>query len=135
MSSTVFVELRFWLLIALSFVTPAALYAFLYARLSISRVTVLVLGTALIAISGIDVYLLQILGTLARQTSSLADDAVFASEITVALYIVPVCFAGVGINVVSHVLIEHLTRAETRYGAEHPAAAQAFRAPSDRSAD
>ena len=120
MSSTVFVELRFWLLIALSFAAPVALYAFLSVRASISRGTVLALGVALIAISGVDVYLLQVLESLAKRTPSLIDDVFFASEISIALYIVPVCFVGVGINVVSHVLIEHLTQAEARYGAEHP---------------
>ena len=120
MNSTVFVELRFWLLIALSFIAPAALYAFLSVRASISRGTVLTLGVALIAISGVDVYLLQVLQALAKRSPSLIDDVFFASEISIALYVVPVCFAGVGINVVSHVLIEHLTKAEARYSTEHP---------------
>lgn len=119
MTSSVFVELRFWLLIAFSVAAPASIYFFLYRSASISRAAVLSLGFILVSISGIDVYLLQVLATLAKQTSSLLDDAIFASEISVALYVVPIAFGGVGVNVVSHILIEHLARVEGRNRREH----------------
>jgi hypothetical protein len=119
MLTSVFVEIRFWLLIVLSFVVPTVVYFSMHRRRFVSSATVLALGALLVAIAGVDVYLLQVLETLARQTRSLVDDAIFASELSVALYIVPVCFAGIGINIVSHVIVAHLTRAEARYAAEH----------------
>jgi hypothetical protein len=133
MSTTVFVEARFWLLIALSLAAPILIYAVLSEKRTISRAAVLTFGTALVAISGVDVFLLQSLATMARHSSSLVDDAVFASEVSVALYIVPIFFGGIGVNVVSHVLVVHLLRAERRYEAEHPVVrdARVARIPSD----
>jgi len=46
---------------------------------------------------------------------SLADDALFVSEVRVALYLLPALFAGLGINVISHVLTTHLVAAEKRF--------------------
>ncbi|MDB5820355.1 MAG: hypothetical protein JWQ11_3995 [Rhizobacter sp.] len=120
MTSTIFVEFRFWLLIVLSFLAPYVIYRFLYRTLSVSRVTVAFFGALLLLIAGIDVYLLQVLQTMARASKSIVDDMVFVSELSVALYILPVSFAGVGINLISHVLTEHLTKAEARYRDEHP---------------
>jgi hypothetical protein len=119
MGETVFVEARFWLLVAFSFVAPVAIYAGLLATRAVARTTVLLLGLALIAIAGLDLYLLRGLIGMAKATSSLADDAIFQSELTLALYLLPALFAGVGINIVSHVLIRHLEEAEARYDSEH----------------
>jgi hypothetical protein len=44
-----------------------------------------------------------------------ADDAVLIDEISFALYILPALFAGIGINVVSHILVSHLVEAEERF--------------------
>ncbi|MNV98981.1 hypothetical protein D3C71_1942950 [compost metagenome] len=71
-------------------------------------------------ISGVDVYLLQSLAAVAKNTPSLADDAVFISELSIALYILPVVFGGIGVNLISHVLLRHLTEAEKRFDREHP---------------
>ena len=68
---------------------------------------------ALILLSGADVFLLRRLKDMALATPSLLDDKVFASEFTVALYLLPLLFGGVGINLVSHVLVEHLRTVET----------------------
>lgn len=119
MQSSVFLELRFWLLIVLSLVLPVAIYAALLRRRAVSSITVLVLGVALTLISGVDVYLLQTMTHLAATTTSLVDDAVFRSEITVALYVLPVLFGGIGVNLVSHVLVRHLTLAERRFEEAH----------------
>jgi hypothetical protein len=119
MNGTVFVEARFWLLVAFSFVVPVAIYAGLLAKRAVARATVLLLGLILIVIAGFDLYLLRGLIGMAKQTLSLADDAIFQSELTLALYLLPALFAGVGINIVSHVLIRHLEEAETRYEREH----------------
>lgn len=120
MSVTVFVELKFWLLVVSSLVAPVAIYLVLLAKRAISQITVLVLGLTLVAIAGLNLYLLQSLGAMAKVTPSLADDAVFASEVTLGLYLLPAMFAGIGINVISHVLIQHLNQADRRFEKEHP---------------
>ena len=119
MPSSVFPELRFWLLIAFSLVLPCAIYAVLLFRRAVSSGTVLALGLLLIMLAGLDVYLLQSLSHLAAKTASVVDDAVFLSEVGLALYVLPVLFGGIGVNLVSHVLVRHLTQAERRFDAEH----------------
>ena len=119
MSQSVFVELRFWLLVVFSLVLPAGLYAGLLATRAISRRRVLAFGVALVFIAGVDVYLLQTLATLARGTHSLADDVLFLSEVRIALYVLPLMFGGIGVNLISHVLLRHLFEAETRFEREH----------------
>lgn len=69
----------------------------------------------LILISGIDVFLLQRLAVRAKESASLLDDYVFSSELSVALYLLPALFAGVGVNAISHILISHLIESEKRY--------------------
>ena len=119
MSTTVFTEMRFWLLVLFSGVLPFAIYWILLVKRAVSRTTVLLLGLSLVAIAGVDVYLLQSLATQAKLTASVADDAIFASEVSIALYLLPAMFGGIGINVISHVLVSHLVEAETRFKAEN----------------
>ena len=45
-------------------------------------------------------YLLQSLAAVAKNTPSLADDAVFISELSIALYVLPVVFGGIGVNLI-----------------------------------
>lgn len=111
----VFLELEFFLLIIFSLILPVGIYWFLLRRFSISRFSVVAIAIVLIMISGIDVYLLQVLSTISRATTSSIDDQLFASELSVALYLLPAVFAGVAINLLSHVLIDHLHRAESRH--------------------
>jgi len=120
MSLSVFVELRFWLLVVFSLVLPAGIYGLLLISRAISSRAVLGFGVALVLMAGVDVYLLQSLGTLAKASPSLADDALFGSELTIALYVLPVVFGGIGVNLISHVLLRHLTEAEKRFEREHP---------------
>lgn len=115
MQGTVFVELRFWLLVLTSLVLPVGIYAWLLARQAVSTLLILVLGMVLLLLSGIDVYLLQSLANTAKHSISLADDALFLSEVSVALYLLPVLFGGIGVNLVSHVLIRHLEAAEAKF--------------------
>lgn len=119
MSLSVFVEMRFWLLVIFSLVLPAGIYGVLLHSRSISSRAVLVFGIALVLISGVDVYLLQSLSSLAKTSPSLADDALFVSELSIALYVLPVVFGGIGVNLISHVLLRHLTEAEKRFEREH----------------
>ena len=43
---------------------------------------------------------------------------VFLSEISLALYLLPAMFGGIGINVISHILVRHLSEAEDEYRQE-----------------
>lgn len=79
------------------------------------RNTVLSLGVLLILLAGVDIFLLQQLNGFAQTSPSLADDALFVSELSIALYLLPALFAGLGINLISHVLINHLVDAERRF--------------------
>lgn len=119
MSHTVFTEMKFWLMVLTSVVLPFAIYGALLAKRAISRITVLVLGFTLVAIAGLDVYFLQSLAVASKLTPSLADDAVFLSEISMAFYLLPAMFGGIGVNVISHVLVSHLVDAERRFNEEH----------------
>jgi uncharacterized membrane protein len=117
---TVFAHTAFWVLVALSTMLPFVLYAVLLRRRSVSPWTVLVFGLILVLIAGIDVYLLRVLGHAARLTASRADDAVFISEISAALYLLPALFGGIGVNLISHVLVRHLIGAERDFERRHP---------------
>lgn len=113
--TSVFTEFRFFLLIAFSIVVPIAIYGFLILKRSISRWAVLLFGIFLIGIAGLDVYLLQSLTALAKITASFADDSVFTSELSLALYLLPAMIGGIGTNIISHILVSHLTEAEKRF--------------------
>jgi hypothetical protein len=115
MAATVFAEIRFWLLMVCSVVAPLMIYVVLMRMRAVSRTTVLYFGVALVAMAGIDLYLLQGLARLARASASIADDAIFASELSVGLYVLPVLFGGIGVNMISHVLVSHLQAAEKKF--------------------
>ncbi len=112
---SVFLELEFLLLILFSLVLPAGIYATLFWKTTISRPAVLLFAVSLVLLAGVDLYLLSVLGEMARLTVSAADDRLFNGELRIALYLLPALFAGTGINLVSHVLIHHLSRAEQRF--------------------
>jgi hypothetical protein len=119
MGSTVFAEAKFWMMVMASVVLPFGLYTVLMTKRAISTRSTLLLGFALVAIAALDVYFLRILSSAAKATPSLADDAVFLSEISLALYLLPVMFGGIGVNVISHVLVKHLDDANRRFIEEH----------------
>jgi hypothetical protein len=114
MSQSVFVELEFWLLVTFSIVVPSLIMWGLLAVRRISRGHVLAVGLLLVAMAGFDVYLLQTLKRESVQTPSSADDVIFNSEITLGLYLLPALLAGIGVNVTSHVVLQHLLDAERR---------------------
>ena len=118
-SESVFIEGDFIALIVFSILLPVGIYIYMMWKKAISRTIVLLLDIILIAISGIDVFLLQRLAALAKTSPSLFDDIIFASEISVALYLLPLLFAGIGMNLISHILISHLGAAEKRFDREH----------------
>lgn len=113
MESSVFVELKFWFLIFVSLVLPVLMYLLQRRKTRATPLYVLIFGLVLVAISGIDVYLLQGLATASQWTPSLMDDDLFSSELSFGLYVFPVLFGGVGINLVSHALLPHLMEAQT----------------------
>lgn len=133
MKTTLFLELDFILLLLASLGAPVAIYAFLFKRRAIARATVLVFACLLIALSGVDVFLLQTLSRLGKDALDSPEGWLFSSELSVALYVLPALFAGVGINLISHVLIDHLVKAEHRFDHDRAQArpAQAARGRSD----
>jgi hypothetical protein len=115
MNSSAFAEIDFLLLICFSIILPIGIYGYMMWKKSIARISVLVFGAILIVIAGIDIFLLQRLSDIAKTTPSLLDDRIFVSEISVALYLFPALYAGVGANMISHILIRHLTIAERKF--------------------
>jgi hypothetical protein len=115
MTPQIFLEVEFWALIVLSLLLPCGVFFWLIRRRRIARATVAVMGLALVLMAGVDAILLQRLNTRARSTPDLRDDRVFASEYSIALTILPLIMAGIGINLLSHVLHEHLIIAELEY--------------------
>ncbi|WP_295958411.1 hypothetical protein [Rhodoferax sp.] len=112
-------EYGFWLLIAFSVLAPVGVFATLLVRRVISRPAVLVFGIVLILLAGLDVVLLQKLNSWAKVVPTPLEDHFFASEVSLALYLLPVVLAGIGVNLVSHVLIHHLGEAERRFDKSH----------------
>jgi len=114
-NQSVFVEIEFWLLVVFSIVMPAAIIWISLTIRKVSRSHVLGMGLLLVTLAGVDIYLLQALRRHSRETPSTADDIIFDSEITVGLYVLPALLAGIGVNVVSHVIIQHLSDAQRRF--------------------
>lgn len=117
-STSVFVELKFWLLLLFSLIIPFGIYVALLLKRAISRITILFFGILMIVLSGIDIYLLRQLANIAKSTLAVTDDVFFVSELSVALYLLPALFAGIGINMISHVLTRHLDDAEKYFNAK-----------------
>ena len=113
--TTALYEVDFFLLVTTSLLLPAGIYATLLLKRSISQWTVLVLALVLITLSGIDFVLLQKLAEKAKLSSSAFDDRMFVTKLSMALYLLPAVFAGIGVNLVSHVVIRHLNLAESRF--------------------
>lgn len=119
MHESIFMEIEFVLLILFSLILPIGIYAYMMWKRAISRKTVFLLAIILIVLSGIDVFLLQLLKGMAERSPSLLDNFFFVSEVSAALYLLPALFAGIGINMMSHLLINHLVDAEKRFDREH----------------
>jgi len=120
MRDSVFTQLDFWIMVGVSVLLPFCIYGALLVTRSVSRTTVLFLGFVMIAVAGFDVYFLRHVAAAARITPSLADDTLFVSEVSFALYLFPLMFGGIGVNLISHILVSHLVGAEKRFAREHP---------------
>jgi hypothetical protein len=114
MKSSVFVEVEFWLLVLCSIIAPVAIIWLSLTIRKISRAHILAIGFGLVTLAGVDIYLLQALKRMAQATVSTADDLLFNSEITIGLYVLPALLAGLGVNIASHVILQHLSEAQTR---------------------
>lgn len=101
-----------------SLIIPFGIYVALLLKRAISRTTILFFGILMIVLSGIDIYLLRQLANIAKSTLAVTDDVFFVSELSVALYLLPALFAGIGINMISHVLTRHLDDAEKCFNAK-----------------
>jgi hypothetical protein len=119
MHESLFVKDEFFTFVLVAFILPVGVYAYLMWKKAISRKTVLLFGLLLLAIAGFGVVLLQTLAGVARLSPSLFDDKLFVSELSLALYMIPALFAGIGINMISHLLTSHLSDAEKRYDRNH----------------
>ena len=108
MQATAFAQLEFWLLILSSVLAPLLIWGMVLARRTASQTTILILGVLLVMISGVSFYLLQALAAHSKHSPSLADDSLFASELTLSLYLIPALFAGIGINFISDRLLGHV---------------------------
>jgi glucan phosphoethanolaminetransferase (alkaline phosphatase superfamily) len=116
--SSLYLESEFWILVVASMLAPVCVFTWLVRKRKISRLTVTMIAIALLMLSGIDAIALQRLSAKAKATPGLGDDRVFASEFSLALYLVPLITAGLGINLLSHVLNRHLIIAELEYDLE-----------------
>lgn len=116
---SVFLELDFLSLVMFSIVLPIGIYIYLMRKQAISRKTVLLFGVILIGIAAVDIFLLQHMTALAKASPSQFDDKIFASEFLIALYLMPGLFAGIVVNMLSHILLGHLVDAERRFNHEH----------------
>jgi hypothetical protein len=118
MDESAFVKGEFFAFVVVAFILPVGVYGYLMWKKAISRKTVFLFGLMLIAIAGVGIVLLQTLAGIARLSPSLIDDKLFVSELSLALYMIPALFGGIGINMISHLLTTHLTDAERRYDQE-----------------
>ena len=119
MTNSAFFEIEFILLVLFSFILPVSIYGYMMWKKAISRLSVLMFGILLIIISGVSVVLLQRLNGIAKISLSYIDNQLFSSEISLALFLLPALFAGIGINIISHLLISHLEKAEKIFDRHH----------------
>jgi len=53
-----------------------------------------------------------------RRLRAAVEDKVFSSGLSIALYILPAVFAGIAVNLVSHIFSKHLDEAELEFQQE-----------------
>lgn len=112
------IKTEFWSLVLFSLVVPVGIFWGLMSTRKMSHGTVLGFGILLVVLSGLDFGLLKQIFAITKSMPSLADDKIFNSEYSIALYLLPVLYAGVGTNMISHILISHLKGAEQAFDQE-----------------
>jgi hypothetical protein len=118
------IKTEFWSLVLFSLVVPFGIFWGLLGTRKMSHGTVLGFGILLVVLSGLDFGLLKQIFAITKAMPSLADDKIFNSEYSIALYLLPVLYAGVGTNMISHILISHLKGAEQAFDLERENAAK-----------
>ena len=105
---SILIKAEFWGLVAVSIALPVAVIWHLVRVVRISRALLIGYSITLMGVSGLDAVLIKAIAVLARQTSSLADDKVFLGEYSLALYLLPLISAGVGMNLLTYTITRHL---------------------------
>ena len=118
MNLSVFYEMKFILLVLFSLVIPVGIYIFLNKKFSISSWAVAAFALLLVVVAGIDVVLLESLEEMAKTTGSPLHNKIFSGQLSLALYLFPALFAGLGVNLLTHVLVGHLNEAESEFDKE-----------------
>lgn len=108
MVEVAWLRLEFWALVLSSLALPITIGVHLLRARDISRWVLLSYAIGLLVLAGVDILLLKALAELARESLNPVDDAVFRSEYSVALYMLPLIAAGVGVNLLSFVITQHL---------------------------
>ncbi|MGH8492302.1 MAG: hypothetical protein ACRERR_04260 [Moraxellaceae bacterium] len=101
-------RVEFWWLVLTSLALPLYIVVHLLRVRDISRWLLLAFSLFLLLLSGLDIILLKDVMALAQHSRTLLDDTVFLSEYSLALYLLPLLAAGLGINLLSHVITQHL---------------------------
>ena len=112
MNNPIYLELEFWGVLACSAILPMCIFTWMTWKRSLSRLVIIIIGLLLVCIAGANVIFLRLLSTKAKATSNILDDKLFVSEISIALYIIPLILAGIGVNLASHVLCNHINITE-----------------------
>lgn len=109
MDNPLFLELEFWALLLCSTFLPAVLLIWMTWKRVLSKYIIISIGFFLIFLAGIDAFLLGLLSVEAEATKSILDDKIFHSELSIALYIVPLVLAKIGVSLITHVLCNHIS--------------------------
>ena len=108
MGKPIYLEYEFWALLICTIIVPSAVFIWMMMKRKFSQISIVAIGVLLVVIAGMDAIFLRILSAKAKISPGILDDQIFVSEISIALYIIPLILAGVGVNLASHVLCNHL---------------------------
>ncbi len=112
MNQIIYLEFEFWGLLVCTLILPFVIFLWMMWKKTFARISLILIGILLVFLSGLDAVFLQRLSAKAKASADLFDDRIFVSEISITLYIIPLILAGVGVNLASHVLCNHLNIAE-----------------------
>ena len=108
LTETLLVRFEFWGLVIAAIALPLIVLMALLKSKTIARARLIGCAAFLILLGALDIGLLRSVMVLARSTPGFVDDAVFLSEYSAALYILPYLSAGVGVNLLTHAITHHL---------------------------
>jgi small basic protein len=108
MPNSTWIEAQFWTLVLGSILPPLGIIVHLIRTAEIRRYVLMSFAVALLVLACLDFVLLGRVAHLARHTPDLLANGIFLSEASAALYILPLAWGGVGINLLSFVITQHL---------------------------